>query len=252
MSRNKKYFWMKLKEDFFEDDTIEWLEEQPNGKEYALFYLKLCLKSLKNDGVLIRKVGDMLIPYDAKKIAELTRTDIDTVVVAMEIFKKINLVEILENGEIYMKAMENMVGSETDAAIRVRKHRALQEQKMLALQCNTDETETKQNCSPEIEKEKEKEKEKEGKPKRSFVPPSVEDVENYCREKGYRTVNAMAFVSFYESKGWKVGKDKMSSWKSAVAGWEARNRQADPAAASKPAAPAANDALARRKQMMGG
>ena len=243
MSRNKKYFWMKLKEDFFEDDTIEWLEEQPNGKEYALFYLKLCLKSLKNDGVLIRKVGDMLIPYDAKKIAELTRTDIDTVVVAMEIFKKINLVEILENGEIYMKAMENIVGCETNKAAAMRRLRAERAG-------GNDVTPMLPDCYPE--KEKEKEKEKEGKPKRSFVPPSVEDVENYCREKGYRTVNAMAFVSFYESKGWKVGKDKMSSWKSAVAGWEARNRQADPAAASKPAAPAANDALARRKQMMGG
>lgn len=243
MSRNKKYFWMKLKEDFFEDDTIEWLEEQPNGKEYALFYLKLCLKSLKNDGVLIRKVGDMLIPYDAKKIAELTRTDIDTVVVAMEIFKKINLVEILENGEIYMKAMENMVGCETNKAAAMRRLRAERAG-------GNDVTPMLPDCYPE--KETEIEKEKEGKPKRSFVPPSVEDVENYCREKGYRTVNAMAFVSFYESKGWKVGKDKMSSWKSAVAGWEARNRQADPAAASKPAAPAANDALARRKQMMGG
>ena len=249
MSRNKKYYWMKLKEDFFEDDTIEWLEEQPNGKEYALFYLKLCLKSLKNDGVLIRKVGDMLIPYDAKKIAEITKTDIDTVVVAMELFKKINLVEILENGEIYMKAMENMVGSETDSAIRVRKHRALKEQEMLMLQCNTDETAGKQKCSPE--KEKEKEKEKEGKTKRSFVPPSIEDVEAYCREKGYHTVNAVAFVAFYESKGWKVGKEKMSSWKSAVAGWEARNKPKEPAA-TPAAAPKTNDALERRRQMMGG
>ena len=98
----KKYYWLKLKEDFFEDDTIEWIEEQPGGEKYSLFYLKLCLKSLKTDGILIRNVGDMLIPYDIKKLAEITKTDIDTARVAMELFKNIGLVQILENGEIYM------------------------------------------------------------------------------------------------------------------------------------------------------
>ena len=53
---NKKYFWLKLKEDFFEEDTISWIEEQQNGKEYSLFYLKLCLKSLKTNGILFGNV----------------------------------------------------------------------------------------------------------------------------------------------------------------------------------------------------
>ena len=79
----KKYYWLKLKEDFFDDDTIEWIEEQPNGEKYSLFYLKLCLKSLKTNGILVRNVGEMLIPYDIKKLAEITRTDVDTVRVAM-------------------------------------------------------------------------------------------------------------------------------------------------------------------------
>jgi len=240
MSRNKKYFWMKLKEDFFEDDTIEWLEEQPNGKEYALFYLKLCLKSLKNDGVLIRKVGDMLIPYDAKKIAELTRTDIDTVVVAMEIFKKINLVEILENGEIYMKAMENMVGCETNKAAAMRRLRAERAG-------GNDVTPMLPDCYPDIDIEKDIDIER-----KSFIPPSLEDVENYCKEKGYTHVNAMAFIGFYGSKNWKVGKDKMTSWKSAVAGWEARERKKQPEQAARPAEPAINEALEKRRRLREG
>ena len=89
----KKYYWMKLKEDFFDDDAMEWLEEQPKGKEYALFYLKLCLKSLKTNGLLIRTVGTLLVPYDMKKLAEITKTDFDTVVVAMELLKNIGLVD---------------------------------------------------------------------------------------------------------------------------------------------------------------
>ena len=103
---NKKYYWLKLKENFFEEDTISWLEEQENGKEYCLFYLKLCLKSLKTDGVLVRNVGELLIPYDVKKLGDMTNTDTDTVRVAMELFKQIGLIQILENGEIYLTQLE--------------------------------------------------------------------------------------------------------------------------------------------------
>lgn len=112
----KKYYWLKLKEDFFDDDAIGWIEEQPKGKEYALFYLKLCLKSLKTDGILIRTVGTMLVPYDMKKLSEITKTEFDTVVVAMELLKNIGMVEILENGEIYLPGLQQMVGSESQWA----------------------------------------------------------------------------------------------------------------------------------------
>lgn len=123
---SKKYYWMKLREDFFDDDAIEWLEDQPKGKEYALFYLKLCLKSLKTNGILVRKVGTLLVPYDTKKLSEVTKTDFDTVVVAMELLKSIGLVEILEYGEICIPHMEELVGSETDKAAIMRR---LREQK---------------------------------------------------------------------------------------------------------------------------
>lgn len=125
----KKYYWMKLKEDFFDDDAIEWLEEQPKGKEYALFYLKLCLKSVKTNGLLIRTVGTMLVPYDQKKLSEITKTDFDTVVVALELLKNIGLIEILEGGGICIPRMEEMIGSETDKAAIMRRMR---EQKKIA------------------------------------------------------------------------------------------------------------------------
>lgn len=122
----KKYYWLKLKEDFFDDDAIGWIEEQPKGKEYALFYLKLCLKSLKTDGILIRVVGTMLVPYDMKKLSEITKTDFDTVVVAMELLKNIGLVEILENGEIFLPGLQQMVGSESQWAKYKRKGEELE------------------------------------------------------------------------------------------------------------------------------
>lgn len=151
MSDKKKYYWLKLKEDFFEEDTISWLEEQENGKDYCLFYLKLCLKSLKNDGVLIRNVGELFIPYEISKLAEITNTDIDTVIVAMELFKKIGLVQVLENGEIYLTQLKNMIGSETNWAILKRNER----QKKLELD-NVQKLSTRDR-DIEIEKEIEKE-----------------------------------------------------------------------------------------------
>ena len=129
MDDSKRYYWLKLKEDFFEDDTIQWLEEQENGKEYTLFYLKLCLKSLSLDGKIIRIVGEKLIPYDKKALAKITNTDLDTVTVAMNLFVQIGLLEIMDTGAIYMKQIDEMVGSETNAAIRKRKYRTTIEQR---------------------------------------------------------------------------------------------------------------------------
>lgn len=123
MAKAKRYYWLKLKEDFFDDDTISWIEEQENGKEYCLFYLKLCLKALKTDGILIRTVGNLLVPYDVEKLAEITRTKFDTVAVAMQLFQKIGLVQVLENGELYLSRLAEMVGSETDKAALMRKSR---------------------------------------------------------------------------------------------------------------------------------
>lgn len=122
--QKKRYYWLKLKENFFEEDTIEWLEEQPNGKEYCLIYLKLCLKSLKTDGVLVRNVGSMLIPYDAETLARVTNSTVDTVKVAMDLFKKIGLIQLLDTGEIYINQLNELVGSETEAAKQKRLQRA--------------------------------------------------------------------------------------------------------------------------------
>lgn len=125
VSPSKRYFWLKLKEDFFQDEAIEWLEEQKNGKEYVLFYLKLCLKALKNDGMLIRQVGNMLVPYDVPKLAEMTKTSVDTVAVALKTFRDIGLVETLESGELYLTKLYSMVGSGSanPAAVKKREYR---------------------------------------------------------------------------------------------------------------------------------
>ena len=120
----KRYYWLKLKEDFFDDETISYIEEQENGVYYVNFYLKLCLKSIKTEGKLIRLVGETLIPYDVNSLSRLTGTPVDTVMVAMKLFESIGIVKVLETGEIYLSQIDEMIGSETDKAAIMRRKRA--------------------------------------------------------------------------------------------------------------------------------
>jgi len=149
-----KFYWLQLREDFFDEDAIDWLEEQPNGKEYSLFYLKLCLKSLRTNGVLIRRVGNMLVPYDHVKLGELTKTPSDTVMVAMQLLLKIGLVKTLENGELYVTQVENMIGSQSKSAFKKQQQRLNAKSKLLLGGGHEEDT-----CPPNIEKEIEQEQE---------------------------------------------------------------------------------------------
>ena len=121
--QNKRYYWLKLKNDFFEGDEINWLEEQENGAVYILFYLKLCLWSLRSDGVLMRRGGKMEIPYDTKKLAEITGTPLPAAETAMALLTSAGLVEVQENGALFMPQMEDMTVSEKERAAIMRKYR---------------------------------------------------------------------------------------------------------------------------------
>lgn len=63
-----------------------------------------------------------------------------------------------------------------------------------------------------------------GEKERRFIPPSVEEVEQYCLERS-NNIDAQSFIDFYESKGWMIGKNKMKDWKAAVRTWERSRKQ---------------------------
>lgn len=128
----KRFYWIKLKENFFDLETIDWLISQKNGCEYIVLYQKLCLLTANKGGNLEIKIGEMLIPYDVNKIARDTKFSVDTVIVAMELFKKIGLIYEQENGILHIPYVNELVGSETSSAKRVREFRQRK-----ALQCNT-------------------------------------------------------------------------------------------------------------------
>ena len=117
MADNRKYYYLKLKESYFDEDSIILLESMQDGVIYSNILLKLYLKSLKNGGKLQL---DEHIPYTAQMIATITRHQVGTVERALQIFQKLGLVEPLENGTLYMSNIELMIGQSSTEAERKR------------------------------------------------------------------------------------------------------------------------------------
>ena len=187
----KRFHWLKLNEDFFDEDAMEWLEEQENGTAYTLFYLKLCLKAMNDEGVLIRRVGKMLIPYDQKKLSEMTRMPYDTVEAAIRKLVAIGLIEFQEDGAIYLPRVSSMVGSETLAAKRKRAQRlkAKQQPKLIEGQAEDNSGTSVGHCRTEIDIEldidieKEKDIEIDKDKKKKSTSGKVDDNKNKYNEQ---------------------------------------------------------------------
>lgn len=121
MADNKKYYYLRLKESFFEDEAIIILESMPDGYIYCNILLKLYLRSLKNDGRLMYRE---FIPYTPEVIAQVTRHSVGDIKAAIEVFEKLGLVEVLDNGAIYMLDIQELVGNSSTEADRKRRYRA--------------------------------------------------------------------------------------------------------------------------------
>lgn len=218
MSDNKKYYYLRLKDNFFDSDELKILESMKDGYLYSNILLKLYLRSLKNDGKLV--VNDR-IPYNAEMLASVTGHQIGTVKQALSIFKDLGLIDVLENGAIYMLDIQNFIGRGSSEADRKREYRQ---------RIETDRTNVRQisdKTPPEIELEIEKELEIEldssakstTTKRKRFEKPTISDIKQYCIERN-NNVNAEHFFDYYESNGWKVGKNSMKDWKAAVRTWE--------------------------------
>ena len=158
MSDNRKYYYLKLKENYFDDDSIVLLESMQDGVLYSNILLKLYLKSLKHGG---RLQLDEDIPYTAQMIATITRQQIGTVERALQIFLKLGLVEVLDSGTFYMSNIELLIGQSSTEAERKRAAR-LQNKALSAPRTKVGHLSDIRPPEIEIELEKEIEKEREG------------------------------------------------------------------------------------------
>lgn len=231
MSDNKKYYYLRLKDNFFDSDELKILESMKDGYLYSNILLKLYLRSLKNDGKLV--VNDR-IPYNVEMLASVTGHQVGTVKQALSIFKDLGLIDVLENGAIYMLDIQNFIGRGSSEADRKREYRQRIENDRTNVQTKVQEILEKSTPEIEIELEKEIEKELEidncakstTTKRKRFEKPSISDIKQYCMERN-NNVNAEQFFDHYESNGWKVGKNSMKDWKAAVRTWE-RNEYRKP------------------------
>ena len=230
MAETKKYYWLKLKDDFFRDKRIKKLRRIAGGDTYTVIYLKMQLLSLKNNGVLIY---EGLEDTFAEELALDLDEDTENVKVTLLFLHNNGMLEESEENHFLMTETIKCIGSESTSADRVRRHREAKKKK--ALQCNEQvtigntkieqeiETEIEQETEIETEEEQEQEQEQEPKAKKGkakrFTKPTLAQIQAYCIERN-NNVDAERFYDYYEANGWKVGKNPMKDWKASVRTWE--------------------------------
>ncbi len=116
----ERYFWLKLKRDFFKRHDIRIIESMDNGKDYILFYLKLLCESIDHEGRLRFSES---VPYNEQMLAVITDTNVDIVRAAVKLFTELGMMELLDNGTYYLHEVESMIGSETPWAEKKRQYR---------------------------------------------------------------------------------------------------------------------------------
>ena len=144
--RKDKYYWFKLKEDFFNRHDIKIIKSMPNGKDYVIFYLQLLCESLSHDGKL--RFNEE-VPYNEEMLSVVTDTNIDVVRSAMKLFEQLKMIEVLDDQTIYMTKLQSMMGSTTIGAEK----KQIQRSKTLEIEGGGQKVD---KCPPEIEIEIEK------------------------------------------------------------------------------------------------
>jgi len=188
------------------------------GDTYTIIYLKMQLLSLKSDGVL--SYTGLEDNFASELALDLDERPEDVQVVLMYL-ASCGLIETSDNVNFLLPYVVENTGKETDAAQRMREMRKRNNVTPALRECYT-EKEIEEDIDKEIDKDTPPKSPSRG--KREFVPPTLEEVEAYCRERD-NNIDAEAFLDFYESKGWMIGKNHMKDWKAAVRTWEKSRKE---------------------------
>lgn len=133
MADNKKYYYLKLKDNFFDSDEMIILESMPDGYIYSNILLKLYLRSLKYQG---RLMFNDKIPFNSTMLAQVTRHSVGDVEKGIQVFSDLGLIEVLDNGAIYLADIQNFIGESSTEADRKRGYRQRIELEKQALSIN--------------------------------------------------------------------------------------------------------------------
>ena len=219
---SKKFYWLKLKRDFFKRHDIRIIEDMPEGEQIVLFYLKLMLESVDHEGEL--RFSETK-PYTPEMLSSIFRVDVELVHTALKTLEDFELIRIEEDGTIVVEKLMSMVGYETDWARQKAEWR--EQQRQAEDSERTKSGQCPDNVLPLSDKSKSQSKSKRKSKSQSksyiFVPPTLEEVKTYCLERE-NNVDAERWFDYYSANGWKVGKNPMKDWKATVRYWERSDR----------------------------
>ena len=231
----KKYFWLKLKEDFFTSKEIKKLRKVSGGDTFVIIYLKMQLLSIKQEGYLR---FDGIEDSFAEEIALTLDENEENVKMTLAFLFNYNLIEKITEDDYYMTRVSETIGKESDSAERVRRHREkaklIENNVSKTLLGNTTVTQSNicvTTCNTEIEKEIDIDIEKDIELKKSnekktktkvFAIPTISEIKEYIKEIK-SNIDADNFFDYYVSNGWMVGKQKMKDWKATVRRWNKNN-----------------------------
>ncbi len=222
MSEGKRYYWLKLKDDFFQSKRIKKLRNMAGGDTYTIIYLKMQLLALHTDGVL---TWSGLEDNFAQELALDLDEKPEDVEVTLMYLLNVGLAETTDNVSFFLPWVLENTGSETAGTQRVRDFRARQKLMNMTvavapLQCNADVTQVKRIGNVESESEKEIEKEIESE---SDKIPTLQQVKDYASEIG-SIVDPERFYQFYSEKRWKTGTEPINDWKAIFRKWSESER----------------------------
>lgn len=232
MATGKRYYWIKLKDTFMTSDAVDFLMGQKDGANYVVLYQMLCLKTINTGGRLERTIGEVIIPYDEEKIQRDTKWfTIDTVRVALNLYKSLGLIYADDNGVLCLTDHDNMVGSATDYADQKKLQREKQQNLLPDGGVDNVHSDVHENVHTDIrdkdikrldirDKENNTPPKSPSRGKREFVPPTLEDVEAYCKERN-SPVDPKSFYDYFTAGNWYDSKgQKVRSWKQKLITWE--------------------------------
>ncbi len=172
---NTKYYYLRLKEDFFDSDELVYLESLPDGILYSNILLKLYLRSLKTNGRLMLRDR---IPYSPMMLSNILRQPVGVVEVAIKTLNQLGLIEILDNGAIYMADIQDFIGKTSTEADRKRSYRARidTEKKKLLPEPEQEEDKSPDKCPTKVgtmsTKDRYRDRDKDISISSSYNPPS--------------------------------------------------------------------------------
>lgn len=221
----KRYYWLKLKEDFFTSKEIKQLRKLAGGDTFTIIYLKMLLRSIAEDGKLYFEGIEENFPAE---VALDIDEEVENVKMTIAFLMAKGILVQCNEAEWEVLTAKELTGSECESARRVRMLR--QRKKTLALQCdgqalqsNSDVTE----CNTEIDIEKDK-RDKSKSKRKTFIPPTLDEVKEYADSIGFK-LDAQYFFDYYEAADWKRSDGKpVVSWKQTMLTWKRKDEEKHP------------------------